>query len=399
MYYGSYYYRTVMSNTKSTSDKRRDGRIMSTELFLHEYYKHLNPNLSFNPEFSENELAAWRGRVIEKLRELMQFSEFDESQPEPNIVHTTEYEDYTLHKVEVFPEPFSVVPVLVLIPKRKQKMPAVLCIAGSSGTKEMLAGEPELTGKPTANKHPERNKMAWHFAKAGFVSVAMENPGVGELRNPNDDEHARYPQTRDAYSAQMMMMGRNYPGLTTFNGLAILRWLKSLNEVDTGKIVVSGHSLGTEPGMFITLLDDDVQALVFNDFVGDNRKRIVALDPQDSPLYGTKMWHCIPDFFRWFAFPDILAACAPKPLIITEGGVADDIEKIRKAYDRAGMPQNLSVHFYEKYKNAEDRPYDGVPLPEGLSQNEYLRRANVDVPNHYFKEYLAIPWLKEVFSL
>ena len=37
-------------------------------------------------------------------------------------------------------------------------------------------------------------------------------------------------------------------------------------------------------------------------------------------------------------------------------------------------------------------------MPEGLTQEEYFLWAYVDVPNHYFKEDLAVPWLNKTLN-
>ena len=36
------------------------------------------------------------------------------------------------------------------------------------------------------------------------------------------------------------------------------------------------------------------------------------------------------------------------------------------------------------------------PVPEGLTMDEFFVYANVDAPNHCFKENLAVPWLDAV---
>ena len=62
-------------------------------------------------------------------------------------------------------------------------------------------------------------------------------------------------------------------------------------------------------------------------------------------------------------------------------------------------PENLKIYYYEKYATPEQRPFDGQPIPEGLSAQEYFEYANVDVPNHRFHPELAVPWLAKVFGI
>ncbi len=63
-----------------------------------------------------------------------------------------------------------------------------------------------------------------------------------------------------------------------------------------------------------------------------------------------------------------------------------------------GAPENVTVHHYPRYSDPANRR-DGEPIPEGLGAMEWLDRSNVDVPRHYFKGYLAVPWLTKQFKL
>ena len=74
------------------------------------------------------------------------------------------------------------------------------------------------------------------------------------------------------------------------------------------------------------------------------------------------------------------------------------LDLVRKAYEIAGAPENLSVHHYPRYSDPANRR-DGKPIPEGLGEMEWLDHANVDVPRHYFKGDLAVPWLTKQFKL
>lgn len=49
--------------------------------------------------------------------------------------------------------------------------------------------------------------------------------------------------------------------------------------------------------------------------------------------------HLIPNFWNNFNFPDIVAAIAPRPLILTEGGLDRDLNLVRKAYEITGHPR------------------------------------------------------------
>ena len=370
---------------------REDGRFIRTEQFLQFYSKNAVPKLSFQPDMDKKQFLEWKEKVTEKLENLMKFPLIAEQQPEPRCLWSKARDGYRLEKWEVYPEPGSVVPFLILVPDHasvKSRVPAVLCFSGSRGTKELLSGE-DNQYVDYVDRFPFHNRMAKHFAEAGMMAVAVENPGVGELRNIDDPPHAR-----GVFSVEMIMSGRNYVGLSVFQKLKILDFVSGLNYVDQDKIAVSGHSLGTEPGMVLALLDSRINSIIFNDFVCDNRIRSSVLKPPWPQTY----WHCIPDLYEWFAFPDLMAALAPKPMIVTEGGVAADLHKIREAYRIWDADDLISVHYYPMYEKPERRKYDFQEIPQGVTQEQFFEYANVDASMHCFKEYLAVPWLKEIWK-
>jgi hypothetical protein len=144
---------------------------------------------------------------------------------------------------------------------------------------------------------------------------------VGELDERPLDNPGAVNSGRDKLCGELLMLGRNYVGLSVFQKLHILDWLREQSCVDPDRVAVSGHSLGTEPAMCMAVLDERVHALVFNDFLTDNRLRYVAqAKPAQHWAHTSPLWHVIPGRLAWFDFPDLLAAFAPRPIIICEGG-------------------------------------------------------------------------------
>ncbi len=381
-----------MIDSQEIAEKK--GAFIKTEDFLDAYYKNLQPKLAYDPEITERKNILWKNDVVEKLHELMRFPEKEDKSGESDIVWEKEYKDYHIEKHIIYPEPGSAVPFLVMIPKdagQSSRVPGVLCISGSSGTKELLCGEPEIDGGPTTNKHPEHNKMAWHYAKAGYVAVAVENPGVGELKKEGSDIW----DDRSDFSGRMTMMGRNYVGLSVHQKLCLLEWMKNQNYINSTQLAVSAHSLGAEAAIALSLLSRDIKAIVYNDFIGNRLTRKAVLKKGEK-IGG--LWHEIPDMFNWFTYVDLMAAAAPMPALYTEGGVTSDIELVKSAYEKRKQPERITVHYYEKFADPKKRLHENEEIPAGITLEEYFKYANIDVENHYFKENLAIPWLNSVFE-
>jgi len=381
-----------------TSD-RDDGRFLSTRGFIHHKMKNLTPRLEFNENFNEMEYLAWQNKVRVKLNQLMNFP-LSNSQPTPKLLSTNERTGYTVQKWEMYPESGSVVTFLMLVPNgvsASNPAPAVICFPGSNRTKENLAGEPELNPNYSRDSFNEENKMAKYYAEQGIIAIALDNPGIGEASDlesfglgPNYD--------RNTFSRFLIDMGWHYLGLSAFNGQKVFDWLKTLDMVDPVRISLSGHSLGTEPVMVLAVLNPDIKAVVFNDFLTNTIRRMVSqTKPNSSGLRPVANWlgHSVPGMWKWFDYADLLASIAPTHLLITEGGVTIDLNTIEKAYSIMNIPDNFDYWYYKKYSNPDDRKVI-ENMPEGLDMNEFFEYANVDAPNHYFKHDIAVPWLSNI---
>ena len=393
---------------KLVSSDRADGRHLSTRGFVQHLIRNAKPKLAFDSGFTPEQQKQWRLRVRAKLTELMNFPE-PPPQPAPRRLWKRDRKSHVLEKWELYPEPGSVVPFLVLIPRDVAaggRAPAVMCFPGSSGSKENLAGEPPLhpAFKPRDRSHAGvqhgvRNQQALQYARAGLVAVAVDHPGNGELSDLAKHRGAAVDD-RNTLARYLIDFGRDYISLSVFQKRLILDWLRERPYVDSDRIALSGHSLGTEPLLAMAVLDPDIGAIVWNDFLCPNLERAkVATKPNARGVRPTANWlgHCVPGLWEWFDYPDLVAAFAPRPLLLTEGGPGHSLDIVRKAYEIVGASEKVSVHHYPKYANPIHRR-DGKPIPEGLDDMEWLDHANVDAPRHYFKGYLAVPWLARQFG-
>lgn len=173
--------------------------------------------------------------------------------------------------------------------------------------------------------------------------------------------------------------------------------MKTQSCIRKDRIIVSGFSLGTEPLMVLGTLDTSLYAFVYNDFLCQTQERALVMtmpDKDGTRPFPNSIRHLIPDFWRKFNFPDIVAALAPRPVILTEGGLDRDLNLVHAAYKIAGHPENIEIHHYPKYADLHNR-MDFNALPEGIGRDEFYRLVNVDGPNHYFKSELVLLWLKK----
>jgi hypothetical protein len=371
-----------MAKDRLSRPDRPDGRFSTTAGFV-QYLLRQRPKLAFNPTSTADEFLAWRRAVRRKLRELLAFPEVL-SRPAPRMVSDTPREGYRLQQWELYPEPGCMVPFLMLVPDSaspSHPAPAVLCFPGSLAPKEALCGEPWQSS--WENRFGEHNFMARHFVRAGFVALAFDNPGTASVDHPLNKGTYRN-------SAPLIWLGRSYEGLSTFHKKAVLEWLRTLEFVDRRRIAVSGHSLGAKPALLLALLEPAVRAVVWNDVAIDWRLREAVTN-----LFPIALWHYIPGFALWFDYADLMAALAPTPLLIAEGGSLDVHARIRKAYAITGAARNLKITFMPNFRDPGKRYRKRIP--EGVRLEDYGRYANYD-GDHYFKEDIAVPWLRKVLD-
>lgn len=374
---------------RTISTDRDDGRHVSSTGFIHAYLKHMKPKLQFNPEMDPKDFPAWRDAVRTKLLELMAFPEFDEPQPPPKRLWSKQRDGYQLQKWEAYPEPYSVVPFLVLIPdgvSGQSPAAGVMCFPGSFSSKESMTEELELNGEPCSHRHAAHNRMAWEYARQGIVSVAVENPATNETADPI--RAGSYE-----FSVHAMWAGRSYEAISVFQKHHILQWLKQQPYIDSNRVATSGHSLGAKPALILGVLDPTVKAIVWNDTTIDWRERAVATNLE---RIGTFQY--VPGMLAWFDYSDLQASLAPRSLLITEGGRTVVLNKIRRAYELLGATDRFKLVYYPKYATPDKRPLDDKELPEGLTTEQYFPYANIDAPMHHFKGNLAAPWLSEVLG-
>ena len=382
-----------MTLTAADFDQRRpDGRFDSNLGFAMDWLRRMKPVYSFDDVKTAGEMPEWRAKVRAKLRQLLQIGDVV-PRAEFALVSESMRDGYRLYRYEFQPEERLVVPVLVLVPEKAiatgSRVPAVICMPGSGAGLNSLAGEPDTS----YNHFPLRNRQAWFYAKAGMVAVAIENPATAENGVPGVDNSV----TQMQFARLMSVAGRSSWGFMTEHVLQVVDFLKGHPQVDARRIAVSGLSLGCIPTLYSAVLSDDISAVVYNDFVCSWAIRAMACTEVGREADPRRPF----GFYRWFDDqPDLMAAVAPRPMILSEGGPwRRHIEKVKRAYDMAGASDRLKVAYYEKFADPSTRKFENVDIKasSGLMGAEYLLYANVDAPQHSFHPDVNLPWLCEVF--
>lgn len=364
---------------------RADGRFISTLAALHAQIKNNPPKLAFDATMNARALTDWRRQVVDQLRSILRVpAEF--AQVPARHIWTKQRNGYAMHQWEVYPEPYAVAPFIVLVPdgvSAASPAPTVMCFPGSPDTKEVLVGEPELIDlKP--HRLWEKNQMALHYVRAGYVAVAVDNPGVGELAGGK-------PVNWNAIALNALWAGRCFEGISVLHKMAVLSWLKQQSFVKKDRIAVSGHSLGAKPALSMMVLDDSIAALIYNDALVDWRRRAIATD-----LYGLSPVQYVPGLFEWFDYFDLFTAAAPRPVLVPEGARVPEMNLLKTAWQKYDAEHALTILQQPKFRDPANRQFDDQrELPEGLTMQAWMDVANVEPANHFFHDDIAIPWMKK----
>lgn len=375
---------------KTVCSERSDGRYLSTYGVVHAMLKDTKPLYAFRHDFTRQEFAEWQKEVRTAMIEIMHHPHIT-GQPIPVCIEKIQKDGYRQEKWEFYPLPHCVSTFYILIPdKVKIPGPAVLCIPGSGMTKENLIGE--------VSANNMRAAMALNIAKQGYISVAVDNAAAGEAADLEPLTGTSYDY--DTPSRILLELGWSYLGYTSFLNKQVLEWMKCQPFIRKDHIVVSGFSLGTEPLMVLGVMDPSIYAFIYNDFLCQTQERAIVMtepDQRGRRPFPNSIRHLIPDFWKYFNFPDIVASLAPRPIILTEGGLDRDFNLVKRAYEISGHPENVETHHYQKYTAPETRN-TAQNLPEGLGRASFYDSVNVDGPNHYFKNEFVLPWLDKVLA-
>src|SRR6185437_7245676 len=120
---------------------------------------------------------------------------------------------------------------------KKERLPAMLALH-----------ESELIGKESVDGQGPRPNQAYakELAERGYVVIAPDYPGYGDLRN--------YDFKKSRYQSGTMK--------SIFDDMRCIDLLQARNDVDPERIGVIGHSLGGHSAMFVGAFDTRLKVIV-----------------------------------------------------------------------------------------------------------------------------------------
>jgi dienelactone hydrolase len=237
----------------------------------------------------------------------------------------------------------EVVPAFVMRPaKAAGRLPAVVCLHGSGGSRESMSTKQFGNGpwqRPGAGSAHERF-LGWarELARRGYLTLAMTQRGLDRRSPPINTQ-----------SNALLVQGRTGMGAVLYEIRQGLTYLEKRPDVDAARIGMTGLSFGGITTFYTWLLDDRVAAAA--PICGGVGSIAVFIEQGSLGYHGTYWW--VPGMLEKGDQADFAAAMAPRPLMVwgptedigmPKAGVDRFASIVRPAYERAGKPEALVIH-------------------------------------------------------
>lgn len=318
------------------------------KIFLEKYEK---DNRIFSSNAKDiSEWKSWRLGFRRKLTELIGLDFFEYSEISSETVEEKHYPGYVREKVILRSNPYTLIPLYVLVPEECGKpLPAVVAMHGHGYGKNDLVGIWEDgTDRVNPSSKGYQKDFALELVKRGLLVIVPEQSGFGERRTKEDIERGSEQSSCKLLSLWALMMGTTTIGRRVCDAMRVVDYLFTRDDVDHSRIGMMGISGGGTTTLFTAALDDRIRVVVISGYLNTFRSSILAMD------------HCIdnyvPGILRYGEMYDVAALIAPRPLLV-ESGSKDPIfpieatkyayEQVRRTYALLKAEDRLDADFFE----------------------------------------------------
>ncbi len=239
----------------------------------------------------------------------------------------------------------EIVPAFLIRPADSdgKRLPSVVCLHGSSGSRESMATEQFGPGEWVrfGADTPHERLLGWarEMARQGYVALAITQRGLDSRGLPINTQ-----------ANLLLIQGRTAMGAVLHEIRQGVTYLGERPEVDAERIAATGLSFGGITAFYVWLLDDRVK-LSAPICGGVGSLRTFMEQGERVNYHGTYWW--VPDMLQKGDQGDFAAALAPRPLMLwapTEDiampreGVDRFVERVRPAYEQADAGDAFRVH-------------------------------------------------------
>lgn len=222
------------------------------------------------------------------------------------------------------------------------KLPAVICLHGSSDSRDTLSTEKFGRGEWVryGASEPHQTLLGWarELARRGYVTLALTQRGLDR----------RLPSTESQTKA-LLVYGRTLMGAIVYEIRQAITYLRTRSDVDAEKIGITGMSFGGITTFYTWLVDERIAAAA--PICGGVGSVDVFVKMGSRDYHGIYWW--IPGMLKVGDQGDFAAAMAPRPLMLwaprqdigmPKEGVDRFAQTVAPAYRKAGRADHLVVH-------------------------------------------------------
>ena len=296
--------------------------------------------------YSDNcNYSEWKLKIRAKLNELLKLDVIAQNDCELNIEfeETVEFDTYTRIRFTYDSEKGNTVPAYLLIPKLgKDKYPLAIALQGHSTGFHNSIG---VVKYDRDVEFQERDCFGLQAVENGFVTLCIEQRGMGEVRSP------RYPVIGKSHPCSFTAMtalnlGRTIIGERVWDIKKGIDTMEKLAYpfVDLDKIMVFGTSGGGTATFYAACCDARIKYAAVSCAFCSYKASIMDIV------------HCvcnyIPEASVWFEMGDLSCLVAPAKLTVLAGlhdkifpidGVRESYATVEKIYAREGTPDNCRL--------------------------------------------------------
>ncbi|MCC6799932.1 MAG: acetylxylan esterase [Anaerolineae bacterium] len=228
----------------------------------------------------------WRGEVRGKVRELLGLRYFQSEEVQVQEGERDLISGVVRQHIALTAGDGQRIPAYLMRPlEAASPLPALLVMAGH-GTIRQTAGL----------VHSEHRSNALALAQRGFVTLALEERGFGEL---DSTDHT----TLDRVGR---LFGRPWLGTVIDDALRALDYLQARPDVDPKRLGATGLGLGGGIALFLAALDERIRAVIAQNYLGG------TASPMLIPGHGCDF---VPNLHIYADISDVMRLIAPRPAL------------------------------------------------------------------------------------
>ncbi len=253
--------------------------------------------------------------------------------PKVEVIQKTEEGDVAIEDLRFQADRETWVPAIVVKPRAaSQKLPAIICLPGTGGTRQNLAdARLQLSERP-------RTGWARALAKQGFLTISLDYRG-SDARGQNI--------YLDALREQLA--GRSFMGLLVHETVRAVGYLQSRVDVDSAKIGVTGFSLGGAIAWYVAAVDERLRVIV--PVCGGAGTYDDLLRSQPNARYHSQYFYPA-GFLKLFPGdqPEVFASFAPRAVLVVgrdqdQGMPIEGLRKLEEQVEAAYAARNAADRF------------------------------------------------------